>query len=236
MQMMTHTRAPFAAALGALAIAGWAAPSAAQPINTDLGFRWSAPVAPGTRLVLRTLTGNVRVVSGDVDTVQVRAVKSWRTGDPAVVSVRVTRHGPQGRDILVCGVWAGATLSCGETGYAVNNDGRSDTRLDFVVVVPRRMHVSAGTINGTVQIAGVAGDIGGSTVNGSVVVSVAPTANADVVISTVNGTFESDLALAMEGRVRRLGTTRGTLGTGGRTISLASVNGRLRLMEEKPVR
>jgi hypothetical protein len=215
--------------LGVCTLAASASPSSAQQTSLDSTFRWSAPVAPTAHIVVRSLAGKVRVESGDVHEVRVSAMKRWRTSDPGAVSVRVSRIGPGGHDVLVCGIWRGATLDCSATGYVVNNDGRNDTRLDLVVTVPREARVSAESINDEVHIAHGAGDVSGSTVNGRVVVAVRKNADADVVLSTLNGRFTSDTGLGPGSRRMGHPPRRFTLGTGGRTIRLSSVNGELRL-------
>ena len=225
---MSQVRHPFAVAAATLALAA-AAPAAAQSVASDSAFRWSGRVDPGARVVVRTLYGEVRVESGDGDSVAVRAVTAGEADDRAAVHVRVTRVGPGGRDVLVCGVWRGATLACGESSYVVNNDGGNRARVDFVVTVPRRSDVAAESINGRVHVAGVDGVIRASTVNGRVAVAVRPDEGANLVVSTLNGSFRSDLPLDARGLGRR-GTTRATLGAGGRTISLSSVNGEMRLL------
>lgn len=230
--MTTYLRPSIA---GVFALVVWASPSLAQPSGVDSAFRWSGRVAPTAGVVVRTLYGKVRVESGDVDEVQVRASKSWRTGDPGPVAVRVSRIGPDSGGVLVCGVWPGETLDCSETSYVVNNDGRNDTRLDFVVIVPRGTSVTAESINGEVQIVDVGGAATGSTVNGRVVIGVRPDADADIEASTLNGNFKSDVALGPYSQQTRR-STRARLGAGGRAIRLVSVNGTLRLVPATAVR
>ncbi|MEX2156638.1 MAG: hypothetical protein WD773_07330 [Gemmatimonadales bacterium] len=67
-------------------------------------------------------------------------------------------------------------------------------------------------------------DTKASTVNGSVRVTTTGLAEA----STVNGEMESDFPMTVSGRFgpRRW---RGTIGTGGRTLNLSTVNGEIRL-------
>lgn len=66
------------------------------------------------------------------------------------------------------------------------------------------------------------------TVNGSIAVELPAEVNADVKAATVNGDIESDFPLTVKGRTtaRRLS---GTLGNGGRALTLETVNGSIRL-------
>lgn len=66
------------------------------------------------------------------------------------------------------------------------------------------------------------------TVNGGITLVLPGDTDADVRASTVNGAISSDFPLRVEGRFsgRRL---RGTIGRGGRDLSLATVNGTIRI-------
>lgn len=91
--------------------------------------------------------------------------------------------------------------------------------------------VSAHTTNGDVMVssAKLDGDhTEFSTVNGTITVSLPASVNADVEMRTVNGHLSSDFPLTVEGSFspRRL---HATLGKGGATLRLSTVNGSIRL-------
>ncbi len=91
--------------------------------------------------------------------------------------------------------------------------------------------VTAHTTNGDVMVssARLDGDhTEFSTVNGTVTVSLPASVNADVEMHTVNGHLSSDFPLTVEGSFspRRL---HATLGKGGPTLRLSTVNGSIRL-------
>ena len=91
--------------------------------------------------------------------------------------------------------------------------------------------VSAHTTNGdvTVSSAKLDGDrTDFSTVNGSITVSLPASVSADVDMRTVNGHLSSDFPLTVEGTFspKRL---HATLGKGGPTLRLSTVNGSIRL-------
>lgn len=91
--------------------------------------------------------------------------------------------------------------------------------------------VTAHTTNGDVMVssARLDGDhTEFSTVNGTVTVSLPASVNADVEMHTVNGRLSSDFPLTVEGSFspRRL---HATLGKGGPTLRLSTVNGSIRL-------
>jgi len=69
-----------------------------------------------------------------------------------------------------------------------------------------------------------------STVNGSVVLELPENLNADVTMTTVNGSLDSDWPLTVRGRIdpRNLTVHLGN-GTGGPRITLSTVNGSVEL-------
>jgi len=91
--------------------------------------------------------------------------------------------------------------------------------------------VSAETTNGSINVrTATIGDDHSNyrTVNGSITVEVAESSNASLDMSTVNGSVESDFPITIEGRINRK-HIRGTLGKGGPTVTLSTVNGSIRL-------
>ncbi len=92
---------------------------------------------------------------------------------------------------------------------------------------------AADTVNGSIEA--TIGDGAGKealeyhTVNGSITLNVPKGTNAEIHARTSNGRFESDLPLTVQsfsGRARRVD---GTLGNGGKSIELHTVNGAIRL-------
>jgi hypothetical protein len=90
----------------------------------------------------------------------------------------------------------------------------------------------ASTVNGSVYVemgrANWTDELEFSTVNGRITLIMPSKLDTEVRASTVNGEIESDYPLTISGRFgpRRL---RGTIGAGGRTLNLSTVNGEIRL-------
>lgn len=224
-------RRPAAAALAALLLVTAPAALAAQE-SGSAPFTWTGEAAPGSWLRLRNVNGSVRVEGGDGAEVEVRATKRWRRGDPEDVRVRVTRYGPDGRNVLVCAVWYDA--ECDENGYRGPNGrrgrdgGDDDVSVEFVVRVPRGVNVAPSTVNGSVRVTGVAaevrvsavnggvearslgGPVSASTVNGDVDVRVASLAGRDLSFATVNGSVTVALPAQLDADVE-LSTVNGSL-------------------------
>jgi hypothetical protein len=70
-----------------------------------------------------------------------------------------------------------------------------------------------------------------STVNGGITLTFPASLNTDVRASTVNGDISTDFPLSVTGRITRR-RVEGTIGAGGRTLSLESVNGSIALRRE----
>lgn len=90
----------------------------------------------------------------------------------------------------------------------------------------------AGTVNGSIT-----GSLGRSdwteplefqTVNGSITLEFAGDLDTDVEMRTVNGSLDTDFPLAVQGSVSRRRLS-GTIGDGGRQLTLSTVNGTLEL-------
>ena len=98
--------------------------------------------------------------------------------------------------------------------------------------VSTRGWAEATTVNGDVDATVGRADWRGSadfqTVNGTVTVTLPGSVDADVEARTVNGEIETDFPLTVTGRFgpRRL---NGRIGSGGRTLSLETVNGAIRI-------
>jgi len=90
----------------------------------------------------------------------------------------------------------------------------------------------ASTVNGSVYAemgrANWSNDLRFSTVNGGITLILPAKLDTDVRATTVNGDIESDYPLTISGKFgpRRL---RGTIGAGGRSLNLSTVNGEIRL-------
>ena len=106
--------------------------------------------------------------------------------------------------------------------YTVNGSVRMATRS----------HARAETVNGSIRVAmgrtNWSNPVAFRTVNGSIQLELPPSAETDVRGETVNGSVETDFPLDL---TRRVGpkSFKGTIGSGGRELSLRTVNGSIRL-------
>jgi len=92
------------------------------------------------------------------------------------------------------------------------NDSRNDATVDYTVQVPQHARLAdVSSVNGTIQIDGVAGDIFASTVNGDTNIK---NAAHNLKLSTVNGTISADMDALGSGQSVSLDTVNGEIALG----------------------
>jgi DUF4097 and DUF4098 domain-containing protein YvlB len=141
--------------------------------------------------------------------------------------VDFTVHVPAGVNLVAKTVQGDVTadsLGANVKAYTVNGD----------VEVSTKGYAEASTVNGSIRAAmGKADWTGGldfNTVNGGITVTLPAGFGASVEAKTVNGELDSDFPLTVQGRFSRR-TFRGTIGNGGRDLTLSTVNGSIRLLK-----
>ena len=100
--------------------------------------------------------------------------------------------------------------------------------VDFSTSASGRAKTVNGTIHGEMGRADWDDTLDFSTVNGSISLTLPSDLNADVKAQTVNGDISTDFPLTVSGRISRR-RLEGTIGGGGRTLSLETVNGGITL-------
>lgn len=245
--------------MGVAAIAGFLL--AALPVQASTqAFDQIYPLHAGGVFALGNVNGGVRIEGWDREQVEVHAVKTALHENEDLNMVHIDVQG-DGEQLAV------STRYPQGSGVQVN--------VDYEIHVPYRLRwAEIETVNGDVQLRGIAGagtlaSVNGSvevldsdgrfsakttngdvrlqlkslpdgdpvsltTVNGSVVLSLPPQANADVQVVNRNGDFRSDLPLATLGAYT---STRfsGRLGSGGGEVFMSTVNGAIRLVNGRPV-
>lgn len=178
----------------------------------DDSFKWTGGIEAGRTVYVRNMNGSINVESASGATVEVRAEKHWRRGDPT--DVKITAAKTANGDILVCAVWEGRNTRCDEDGYSSQGGDRfwrdrNDVSVKFTVLLPKGVRLDASTVNGGLGIAGATATVRARTVNGSID---AASTSGPVSAKTVNGGI----------RVRA-----GSIGTG--PVEYETVNGSISL-------
>lgn len=208
-----------------------ALPAAGQDRQTDNSFNWNGKVPAGRWIRVKNLNGGITVGAASGDQVEVVATKRWRRGDPSVV--RFTAN-TIGESVVICALW-GENSSCDERGYRVRGDRddrrmrNNDVSVEFRVLVPKGVKVSAQTVNGAVAVDGVTSDVDAGTVNGEVEVT---TSGGRVNASNVNGNVRARLGRIDNEGDMKFETVNGNVivefnGEFGGDVDLQTVNGSL---------
>src|SRR5882724_5388902 len=185
--------------------------SAAPCFAISKEFNQTYPLQPGGSFELQNVNGTVDVQTWDRDEVEVHAVKTAKhqESDLALVSidvdakpdaVSVTTRYPQNEDIEVY-----------EGGGAVH----AHTTNGNVHLELRHIQDKSGAV--------------AETTNGSVWLAIPAGMQANLEARCLNGSFFSELPLALESS-QRPRETHGKLGKGGVPISLHTINGGIRIV------
>lgn len=255
----------------ALIVVPVALAGAQRPEQTS-EFKWSERIDAGRTVKASNINGSVTYRAGSGDRVEVTAVKRWRRGDPASVRISATKDGG---DIRICPLYNDQD-DCDDNNdrgwrrRSGRDDNDNDVSVDFTILVPRGVHVIAGTVNGAVSVSGATEDVDAATVNGdvrvesgrgrltattvqgavlasvitrpssmefttvngSVVVELAPSIGADVEITTVNGDIRSDYDMVVRGRWNAHDMRMHVGPAGGPRMRMTTVNGSIELRKK----
>jgi hypothetical protein len=144
------------------------------------------------------------------------------------VSVRFTVRVPAGVALV------GKTVNGEIEAMRLNGDVTLSTvngSVNFSTTGGGRASTVNGSIRGEMGRADWSNTLNMATVNGSITLTLPPDLNTDVKASTVNGDISSDFPMMVTGRISRR-RVEGTIGGGGRLLSLDSVNGSITLKRD----
>jgi hypothetical protein len=218
------------------------------------------PLQAGGAFAIANVNGGVEIDGWDRDQVEVHAVKTALHDGEDVDSVHIDVQGdgdrlavntryPEGNGVQVTVEYqihvpyrlrftAVQTVNGDVHLRGVSSRGYLDSVNGSIEVVESDGRFSARTTNGDVRLQLRSlpdGDpLSLTTVNGSVVLSLPESANADVRVVNRNGDFRSDFPLATLGGYES-SRFDGRLGNGGGEIFMSTVNGAIRLVNGRPV-
>jgi hypothetical protein len=244
----------------ALAVVVATAILAAPCFAFDDVFQQTFPLPPGGNFELQNVNGSVHVSGWDRNEVQIHAVKSARR-DPRDLrrvqievqarpdSVAVATRYPHDdgvevyveyrvrvpRRVLLRHV---GTVNGSVHVSGVEATGELRSVNGNVEVLDGSGRWNARTTNGNVHLelrqVDPSGPLAAETVNGSIVLALPPDTGAELDVRNVNGDFQSELPLTLQGSL----TSRefhGRLGAGGSPIRMRTVNGAIRVVSLRPV-
>lgn len=237
-----------------------AAPLVAQdsPANAPVVIERTHPVSANPRISVRNVSGKVEIVAWDRNEVRVvaekrarkpevaaraeivieasadrvdietRFEKSWLWGDKVVVDYVI--HAPAGARLDVKVVNSGVR-SQGITGPA--NIEAVNGNLDVEgLTAGGRFKTVNGSIDAAFAAVAARDDISIETVNGNVDLKLPAESTFSLTARTINGgmSFKFPMDKTKDGRTEVVGT----VGPGGATVTLKSVNGNLRVRKDTP--
>ena len=148
------------------------------------------------------------------------------------VAVRFTVHLPRG--VLVDASTVNGQVTVADAGAPVV----ARTVNGAIHAATSQGPIKATTVNGSIEAAiralGREGDVELKTVNGSITAVLPPDLNAHLEASTVNGRVETAYPVVVQGRVDPRHLTA-QIGSGGPRLTLSTVNGSVRLVEQGTV-
>ena len=178
----------------ALAIGALVAPAAQAQ-----DFEWRGGIDQGGALEVHGVNGRIEAVAGTGRQVVVTAeMREGSKGSVDDVTIDVVEHAG---GVVICAMYPtrpGKRENRCAPGDTRLNNYENDTRVDFRIEVPAGVDLVAGTVNGDVEVRGIAGDVNASTVNGDVEVESGGNAEA----STVNGSIRASMASDLQDDLR----------------------------------
>jgi DUF4097 and DUF4098 domain-containing protein YvlB len=210
-----------------LSTAAFAGDEVTETIERTLNVR------PGTALEVDNVNGSLTITAWDQPRVRIHAVKkvSARNEEAAREAlaalrveieqtdrvIRVDTHYPKRGDSSVLDMLFGG-------GENVNSS------VKYEINVPRSMNVEADTVNGSIRVEGISGEIDLDTTNGKIAVA---NCSGSVDASTTNGGIDVELTAVTAGKEMSFETTNGRISLAvpsnlGAEINAATTNGSVR--------
>jgi hypothetical protein len=150
-------------------------------------FEWSGAVAPGDRIEIKNIGGDVRASFTSGSEVVVHAIKTSLDSDPGSVTIEVVPHA---EGVTICAVYPDvpgrAPNEC-RPGLQGNMSTRdNDVTVDFTLMVPVGVEFVGRVMNGDVVAEGLQSDAFASTINGNVSLTTTGIAGASSTSGSIN--------------------------------------------------
>ncbi|UCF18618.1 MAG: DUF4097 family beta strand repeat protein [Gemmatimonadota bacterium] len=153
-------------------------------------FDWRGTVAPGDRIEIKNIAGDLHASYTAGNEVVVHATKTGRNSDPASVTIEVVRHGD---GVTICAIYPDvpgqAPNECapGVQGNISNWD--NDVSVHFTVSVPAGVGFVGRAVGGDVVAEGLQSDARAVTVGGDISVTTTGMAEASSTFGSLNITI-----------------------------------------------
>lgn len=154
---------------------------------TTVDFDWRGTVAPGDRIEIKNIAGDVRASYVSGGEVVVHAAKSGQDSDPASVTIEVVRHGD---GVTICAVYPDvpgqAPNECAPGLQGNMSSWDNDVAVEFTVSVPAGVEFVGRAVGGDVVAEGLQSDALAVTVGGDISVTTMGIAQASSTFGSLN--------------------------------------------------
>ncbi len=155
--------------------------------TTTEEFDWSGTVAPGDKIEIKNIAGDVRASYTSGSEVVVQAIKTGQDDDPASVTIAVVEHAD---GVTICAVYPDVPgLDPNEClpGAAGNlSSWQSDVQVEFTLLVPAGVEFVGRVVGGDVEGNNLRSDVFVVAVGGDVDVTTTGIAEATSTFGSVN--------------------------------------------------
>lgn len=154
-------------------------------------FEWEGSLRGGHVVEVKGINGKITAQPARNGEVHVVAHKESRRSDVSTVRVAVVEHGD---GVTFCAVYPNAreenVCAPGDGGHLGSK--KNDVKVNFTVYVPDGVTFVGTTVNGGVDVEGLASDVRLKTVNGSIRVGTSGAAEANTMNGSITAVIESD--------------------------------------------
>jgi len=192
-------------------------------------FHWNGKLSADQIVEVKNINGTIEAQGGSGDEVEVTAEKSGPKADQVEIKVVPNKDG-----VTVCAIYptsyfGGSSSSCEPGNHWHSGNIHSDnTKVHFLVRMPRNLRLSGININGDVDAEGLGNVVRANTVNGSVRVST----DAWAEVETVNGSIDAKMGNSDWPGKLKINSVNGSVRLQmpndlSADVKLSSVNGRI---------
>jgi hypothetical protein len=153
-------------------------------------FNWSGRLQNGATIEIEGVLGDIRVVAASGNQVEVTAdIREHRRGRAEDIDFQVVEHSD---GVTICALYptprrAREDNECRPNGRTRNSTNNIDVEVNFTVRVPAGVDFWGNTVNGSIDVRSLAGNVEAHTVNGDIDITTSGYAEA----KTVNGSIDA---------------------------------------------
>ena len=154
----------------ASALSAALAATAVAQATPQADFRWEKALAAGSRVRLHNINGDISVLAGTGDRLEIVGVKRGNRRYFENVTIEIVEASD---GIVACAMFTDADMECSENGmrsrgHRDRDRDWDDVSIDMQVRLPRGMRLRAGSVSGDVTVTGADAEVHVSSVSGDV--------------------------------------------------------------------